>query len=220
MTAGALLLAGTVPLHASAMQSEGAQAQAEAAWDAGDYSGAVAIWRTGAQAGEAEAQFRLAEAYRLGQGVPRDMRTAEALYSQAAAQGHLRARDNYGLLLYESGQRAAAIPYLDSAAKRGDPRAQYVLGVSYYNGDGVARDWPLAYALVSLADTVGLAQAGRALAQMDQYLPDEDRAAGLQMASEIAALNARENPVVAPSPTRVATAAPARSGDCARKSGD
>ena len=46
------------PATAAAMQSESAQGRAEAAWNAGNDAAAVAIWRTGAEAGEAEAQFR------------------------------------------------------------------------------------------------------------------------------------------------------------------
>ena len=41
-----------------------------AAWQAGDYARAVAEWRPLAEAGDADAQFNLGQAYRLGRGVP------------------------------------------------------------------------------------------------------------------------------------------------------
>ena len=57
------------------------------AWSAGDYATAVREWSGPAQAGDADAQFNLAQAYRLGRGVDADKAQAEALYAAAAAQG-------------------------------------------------------------------------------------------------------------------------------------
>ena len=68
------------------------------AWSAGDYAKAIAEWRGPAAKGDADALFNLAQAYRLGRGVPEDVQQAEALYAKAAAGGHLKAADNYGLL--------------------------------------------------------------------------------------------------------------------------
>ena len=48
------------------------------AWQAGDYQTAVAEWRPLAVAGDADAQFNLGQAYKLGRGVPADMVQAEA----------------------------------------------------------------------------------------------------------------------------------------------
>lgn len=130
------------------------------AWTTGDYAAAVREWSGPAARGDADAQFNLAQAYRLGQGVARDMAQAEALYAKAAAQGHVRAADNYGLILFQDGRREQALPYIEAAAGRGDPRAQYLLGIAHFNGDLVAEDWRRAYALVTLANSTGLPQAG------------------------------------------------------------
>jgi cell division septation protein DedD len=62
-----------------------------------------------------------------------------------------------------------------AAADRGEPRAQYLLGVAYFNGDSVPKDWVRAYALTSLAQQSGVDQAKAALAQMDRYIPLEQR---------------------------------------------
>ena len=40
------------------------------AWQKADYAAAVAIWRPLAEQGDADAQFNLGQAYRLGRGVP------------------------------------------------------------------------------------------------------------------------------------------------------
>jgi TPR repeat protein len=125
--------------------------------------------------------FALGQRYMLGQGVTQDLATAEALFAKAASAGNAEAADAYGLLVYQRGDHARAMPYVEAAAARGDPRAQYFLGLSLFNGDAAAKDWVRGYALVSLADRNGLAQAGPALAQMDQFLSPEQRqqAAGL-----------------------------------------
>lgn len=141
------------------------------AWSAGDYAAAVGEWTGPAGAGDPDAQFNLAQAYRLGRGVAADVERAEELYRMAAQRGHVRAADNYGLLLFQSGRREEALPYVEAAALRGDPRAQYLLGVAHFNGDWVAKDWVRAYALATLANGAGLPEARSALAQMDDHVP-------------------------------------------------
>lgn len=141
------------------------------AWEAGDFGRAVAEWQGPADAGDADALFNLAQAHRLGRGVPADSQAARALYAQAAAKGHVKASDNYGLLLFQEGEQEKAMPLVRAAAERGDPRAQYVAGLAHFNGDYAPRDWVRAYALMTLANGAGLPQATSALAQMDQYIP-------------------------------------------------
>lgn len=145
------------------------------AWEAGDYAGAVAEWQGPASAGDADALFNLAQAYRLGRGVAADSTRARELYADAAAKGHIKAADNYGLLLFQEGEQQKAMPMVRAAAERGDPRAQYVVGLAHFNGDYAPRDWVRAYALMTLANGAGLPQAASALAQMDQYVPLNQR---------------------------------------------
>ncbi|MCB2059340.1 MAG: SEL1-like repeat protein, partial [Novosphingobium sp.] len=156
------------------------------AWSRGNYPAAVREWRGPADEGDADAQFNLGQAYKLGRGVERDLSKAEELFGKAAEQGHLQASDNYGLLLFQRGEHARAMPFINAAAGRGDPRAQYLLGLAYFNGDNVAKDWVRAYALLSLAQQAGLPQAAPALAQMDQYVPIEQRQRSVALASQLA----------------------------------
>ena len=155
------------------------------AWTRGDFAAAVKAWQAEAAKGDGDAVFNLGQAYRLGKGVPQDLARAEQLFGQAAAMGHLQASDNYGLLLFQRGDKAKALPYLRAAADRGDPRAQYLLGIAHFNGDLVPKDWVRAYALVTLAQQQGLPQAAGALAQMDQYVPIQQRQQGVQLAVEL-----------------------------------
>lgn len=155
------------------------------AWARGDYAAAVAEWREPAAKGDPDAQFNLAQAYRLGRGVEANQKQAEVLYAKAAAQGHIKAADNYGLLLFQGGRQKEAMPYVTAAADRGDPRAQYLLGIAHFNGDMVPKDWVRAYALLTLANGASLPQAAPALQQMDTFIPLAQREEAQALAQQI-----------------------------------
>jgi cell division septation protein DedD len=155
------------------------------AWQAGDYATAIREWTALAQQGNADAQYDLGQAYRLGKGVPANPELAESWISKAARQGHPEAEAIYGLMLHTKGQREAALPWLRKAADRGDPRAQYVLGIELFNGDLLKKDWPRAYALVTRAADRGLPQAIKSLSEMDQFLSPADKQQGTAMAKDM-----------------------------------
>ncbi len=155
------------------------------AWSQGNFDAAIAEWRGPAVAGDADAQFNMGQAYKLGRGVPQDLAIAEDWFKRAADQGHLQAEDNYGLLLFQSGRRSEAVRFLTRSAMRGEPRAQYILGTAHFNGDVVPKDWVRAYALMTRAAASGLPQAGQSLAVMDQNIPIGERQQGIALAGEI-----------------------------------
>jgi len=166
------------------------------AWSRGDYAAAVREWEGPAATGDPDAMFNLGQAYRLGRGVVVNLARAEALYARAAAAGHIQAADTYGLMLFQDGRREAALPYLQDAARRGDPRSQYLLGIAHFNGDLVGKDWTRAYALLTLASGAGLEQAVAAIAEMDRHIPLEQRqraaALAVQLRNEADAARTRE----------------------------
>lgn len=209
-----------LPLIAASMLAVPAYADVKDgvdAWQAGNYQAAVAEWRPLAIAGDADAQFNLGQAYKLGRGVPADLVQAEAWYRRAAKQGHLQAEDNLGLVLFTANRRADAMPFILASAARGEPRAQYVLGTAHFNGDLAPQDWPRAYALTKRASDAGLGIASARLAQLDSLIPLDQRQRGLAMLPEIekgeqqarlAAVNAAAPPApkAAPaSPVKVAS---------------
>lgn len=191
------------------------------AWQQGDYAKAVAIWQPLAQSGDPDAQFNMGQAYKLGRGVKTDPSAAIDWYGKAARQGHARAEDNLGLLMFQQGDRAGALPYLQRAAERGEPRAQYIVGTALFNGDLTAKNWVRAYALMTRASESGLAQATASLRQMDKYIPQDQRDQAIAMARSIGQQNSslaadeprRPAPVAreAPAPVRSAQLPPSAS---------
>lgn len=188
------------------------------AWARGDYRRAVEEWRDAAVAGDADAQFNLGQAYKLGRGVPVDPQMAESWFRKAALQGHEQAQDNYGLALFQGGRKADAVPWLEKSAARDEPRTQLVLGTMLFNGDGVARDYPRAYALMTRAaasrppspgrpGTDGLQSARETLQQMDGYISPRDRERGVALAQQYAD-TAQTRPAATPGDLRVTESGP------------
>ncbi|BEU99547.1 SPOR domain-containing protein [Novosphingobium olei] len=155
------------------------------AWTKGDYARAVKEWQGPAAKGDPDAQFDMAQAYKLGRGVAPDLAKAEQFYRAAAEQGHARAADNYGLLVFQAGRQKDAMPWLEQSAERGEPRAQYLVGVAAFNGDFAPRDWVRAYALLTRAAASGLPQALSGLATMNQTIPLDQRQRGIALAGEL-----------------------------------
>jgi uncharacterized protein len=155
------------------------------AWSRGEYETAVRIWREPAVRGDADAQFNMAQAYKAGRGVKQDMAIAADWYRQAASRGHLQAEDSYAHLLHYQGKVSEALPLLAKSADRGEPRSQYLLATELFNGVNVQKDWVRAYALMTRASSAGLAPASRSLAQMDQFIPFEQRQQGSVLAGDL-----------------------------------
>jgi cell division septation protein DedD len=175
-------IAATVVIGAPAMADTKTGVDA---WNRGDYKAAVDEWRKAAIAGDPDAQFNLGQAYKLGRGVPVDLQMAESWYRKAALQGHAQAEDNYGLALFQDGKRADAVPWLEKSVGRGEPRAELVLGTMLFNGDGIERDWVRAYALMTRSSGAGLPQGSQTLAEMDKYIPADQRQRGIELARKM-----------------------------------
>lgn len=174
------------------------------AWARGDFAAAVREWRPAADKGDADAQFNMGQAYRLGRGVPVDLAIARSWFQKAAAKGHAQAQANYGLILYEAGKRSEALTWIKKASDRGDPRAQYVLGIELTNGDLIARDWPRAYALMTRAAAQGLPAAAKSLGQMEEFVPLAQRQQGIALARAMERGGAQSAPAAIAAPTKVA----------------
>jgi hypothetical protein len=153
------------------------------AWEKENWVEAVRLWRKAAEAGDADAQFNLGQAYKLGRGVEFSLDLAREWYLKAARSGHHPAADNYGLTLYQEGRKADALPWVMMAAGRGERRNQLVLGTLLFNGDNVEKDWPTAYALMIKAAQQGMEQAVMYRAKMDKLMTEADRKRGADIAA-------------------------------------
>ena len=187
LVAAAIAVLMCAPLSAQSVKS-GIEA-----WQRADYAGAVSIWRPLAEKGDADAEFNLGQAYRLGRGVPINLALAKNWFEKAASAGHLDAETTLGLLLFQNGDQVEGLKWLKRAAEQGEPRALLVYGTALYNGDGVTQDRLLGYAYVSRAADQGLAPAKDTLSQLDGLLPVADRQKALALARSI--------PTASPSPT-------------------
>ena len=176
-----------------------------------------AIWRPLAEKGDADAQFNLGQAYRLGRGVPTNLSPRRPGSSAPRNQGHVDAQATLGLLLFQSGDQAGGLRWLKGAARQG--RATRAAGLRHrpvqrrrrHPGPGSG------LRLVSRAAAQGLAPAKETLAQMDKILPLADRKKGVA----IAIANARKAPapksrtITVKPPRRAQAGAAGRSfGDC------
>lgn len=176
-------------------------------WRAGDYPAAVAIWQPFAATGDADAMFNLGQAYKLGRAVPIDKALARDWYRKAALKNHLPAQANLGILLFQAGEKPEAARWLKQAADRGEMRAQYVLGVAHWNGDGVSRSLAMAYAYLTRASAQGLAEATGALTNLSRTLSSADRTNGSAIAASLAAGNGVPAVTAAASPAAAGTTA-------------
>jgi hypothetical protein len=195
-----LLIATAGPLQAQSVKT------GIDAWQRSDYAGAVNIWRPLAEKGDADAEFNLGQAYRLGRGVATNLAAAKTWFERAANQGHLDAETTLGLLLFQNNEQAEGLKWLKKAAERGEPRALLVYGTALVNGDSVTQDPALGYAYVSRAAAQGLAPAKETLDQLDQILPIADRKRGVQIASQMAKEVPAPTPAADEAPQPVKTA--------------
>ncbi len=99
-----------------------------------------------AEAGDAQAQFKLGLIYEHGaEGVERDYSKAFLWYAKAAPQGHISAQNNLATL-YTRGagverNHDEAVKWYRVAAMAGNDGAQNNLGWMYQNGLGVPKDY-------------------------------------------------------------------------------
>ena len=131
------------------------EAQANEAYQKGDFAQARAIWQHLADGGDGQSMNNLGVLYDLGLGVEPDEGRALHWFAQSAAAGHPSGMSNYGRML-EQGRGIEANPHeaarwFDLAARQGQPEAQYNLGLMYESGHGVSRDYKAAAAWYSRA---------------------------------------------------------------------
>jgi hypothetical protein len=131
-----------------------------AAYEAGNYYGALREFQPLAQVGLASAQYHLGLMYSIGQGVTQDYAEAAKWYRLAAERGNAAAQFTLGSS-YDEGlggvlqDYTEAAKWFSKAAEQGETRAQYRLGLMYELGNGVAQDDVIAYMWLNIGAANG-----------------------------------------------------------------
>jgi uncharacterized protein len=120
---------------------------------------AIKQFRTSAEKGDAEAQYRLALMLLNGDRMAQNYEEALKWFDASAKQNHLGAQYNLGQI-YRFGRGtmqdySAAAYWFEKAARLGDPGSQYQLGSLYKVGQGVQHDSKKAYVWYNLAAAKG-----------------------------------------------------------------
>jgi hypothetical protein len=93
-----------------------------------------------AQAGDADAEYRVGKEYAKGEVVPQDYSKALMWYERAAQQGNAAAQANLGILYYDSQgvpqDYEQAAMWSRKAAEQGDAEAKVTLGLLCARGQG------------------------------------------------------------------------------------
>ena len=134
--AAAVLLLGVAGFGAAAGPVE----DGEAAYERGDYAGALHIWVPLAERGDPRAENWLGLLYHNGAGVTQDDVTAAKWYRHAAQQGYAVAQFNLAVEYIEgtgvARDEAEAAQWFGKAARGGYVPAERELGSMYYRGRG------------------------------------------------------------------------------------
>lgn len=112
-----------------------------------DYAQSRVWYERAEEAGDVKAHCALGNQYMRGLGVPRDLERGMALCRKGAEAGDADAQsDLASAYLAQTDLQAheQAFALLTSAAAQGHANASLNLGLMYWNGDGTARDRPLA----------------------------------------------------------------------------
>ncbi|HWP67695.1 MAG TPA: tetratricopeptide repeat protein [Rectinemataceae bacterium] len=96
-----------------------------------------------AEKGNADAQCNLGVIYFTGEGAPQNIPEAIRLFTAAAERKNLDAQRNLGWIYrhtegYLDPKKAAK--FYDMAARQGDAESQYLLGLMYKEGEGLAKN--------------------------------------------------------------------------------
>jgi TPR repeat protein len=126
--------------------------EAQLAYDKGDFATAQRIYRDLAERGDAVSQYALGRMYARGEGAPKDADQARHWFGMARDQ-------TKALRAYNEGDYATALQIYRPLAEKSQVLAEYVLGLMYANGQGVAENYGEALKWLQKAAEQGEAKA-------------------------------------------------------------
>ena len=133
----------------------------------GDYVTAFREFRSLAEKGHAKAQLYLGIMYEMGLGVKQDYPEAVKWYQKAAIQGDREAQKKL-VEMRKKGLSSTSLPPVPENFKGNitDSQTQHDLGVMYFKGVGVQKNYSAAYRWFYMAANQGHARAQNNLAVM------------------------------------------------------
>jgi uncharacterized protein len=126
--------------------------EAQIAYDKGDFATALKIYRALAEQGDAVSQYALGRMYARGEGVPKDADKARFWFGMGRDQGN-------ALKAYNRGDYATALRIYRPLAEKNQVLAEYIMGLMYANGQGVAENYGEALKWLQKAAEQGEAKA-------------------------------------------------------------
>lgn len=170
------ILVGAIMMWPVAAAADSATAQR--AYENGDYETAYAGWLTLAEAGDADAQFRVGQMHSNGFGVAMDDAATLKWYSLAAAQGHAEAQFNMGVM-YSNGwgvefNDAEAARWFRMAAEQAYLPAVTNLARFYFSGIGVEKNYVDSYVWYDIAKELGDVDAQARLDEIATRVSDQE----------------------------------------------
>ena len=167
-------------LAVSAAATAGSYEDGRAAYDAGNFEKAMAIWAPAAESGDANSQFGMGLLYSEGIVVPMDDIQALHWFGLAAEQGHGDSQYKLGVM-HANGwgvpmDEAEAMKWYTLAADNGVTAAQVSLGTMYQNGFSVAQDKVEALKWFTVAVRLGDDDARMHQEYLAERMPPEELA--------------------------------------------
>ena len=104
------------------------------AYNNGDLTTALRLYRVLAERGDIRAQQGLGRMYARGEGTERDTSEASKWFRKASEQRN-------GLTAYNTGDFAAAMRVFQPLADQGQVLGEYIVGMMYANGQGVPENY-------------------------------------------------------------------------------
>lgn len=133
-----------------------------------DYNKAMECYEWAAELGEAQAAFHLGKFYRLGLGVPVNLKKAAKYFARACGRmgDSMEAEYQLAVILFELKEGARGAALLKKCAEHGMKEARYDYAMCLLYGDGVKRSVRRAVAILDALWREGDEEAGAKLAYM------------------------------------------------------
>jgi uncharacterized protein len=184
-----LVLIFSAPAHADF-------AAGQAAYDRGDFNAAYNEWLPLAEAGDAEAQFRVGRLYDVGEGRSRNGPMAVEWYEKSFKQKNLKAGHNLGYL-YDVGKiiprnYGKAFEYYLYGAYQNDPDSQRNLGLMYFGGHGMTHNFIEGYKWLFISKASGGDATEEQIDEFLKYTRLRDKIIGQKKAREWLINHSRE----------------------------